>query len=83
MNDHTAINSDDASLNPGLYDLLLTQGLEQKLGHVIENNLHEYGSVDDEESHSVLAQHLEHLLVSCLANYRGAEKANQQKRLVD
>jgi len=48
MNDHTAINSDDASLNPGLYDLLLTQGLEQKLGHVIENNLHEYGSVDDE-----------------------------------
>lgn len=69
-------------MKPGLYDHLLTVALKQDLDGLGNPGLYGLASVDPEESHTVIAQFLEHALANCLASYRGAEAAERQKRLV-
>ena len=70
-------------LNPGLYEQLLTRELQQNLDCLADPRLYSLDPVDAEESHAVIAQFLEHLLVSSLSTYRGVDAATNQKRLVD
>src|SRR5207249_7519724 len=43
----------------------------------------ELAHVDQDDSHAVVAQFLEHLVAEGLSNFRGAEAAERQKRLAD
>ena len=70
-------------MNPGLYEQLLTRELQQNLDRLADPRLYSLDPVDAEESHAVIAQFLEHLLVSSLSTYRGVDAATNQKRLVD
>jgi superfamily II DNA or RNA helicase len=64
----------------GLHEQLLTVALKQGL---IDPRLYTLASVDPEESHSALAQFLEHAVANCLSTFRGAEVTDQQRRLVN
>lgn len=70
-------------MQPGLYELLLTTALRQNLERLADQRLYALAPVDAEESHSAIAQLLEHALASGLASFRGAEAVQKQKRLVD
>jgi HKD family nuclease len=70
-------------MKPGLYEQLVTLALKQELDRLSDPRLHSLAPVDPEESHSVIAQFIEHSLATCLAMYRGSDAADNQKRLVD
>ncbi|MFM8285908.1 MAG: DUF3427 domain-containing protein [Planctomycetaceae bacterium] len=69
-------------MNPGLYDTLLTVALEQDLQALADPRLWEFATLDPGDSHAVFAQFLEHLLANALAQFRGAEAVERQRRLV-
>lgn len=70
-------------LKSGLYEQLLTLALQEDLDVLADPRLYAIAPVDAEEAHVVIAQFLEHLLANGLATFRGAEAADQQRRLVD
>ncbi len=67
----------------GLYEQLITIALQQDLDHLADPRLYILARVDPEDSHSAIAQFLEHALANCLSRYRGEEAAKSQQRLVD
>jgi len=67
----------------GLYEQLITTALQQDLDRLADPRLYAQAPVDQEDSHDVIAQFLEHVLANCLAMYRGADAAENQRRLVD
>ena len=72
-----------SALQPGLYEQLLTLALQEDLNRLVDPRLYALAPVDSEDSHSTIAQFLEHVLANCLAMYRGGEAAENQKRVVD
>lgn len=70
-------------MRSGLYEQVLTLGLQQELDRLADPRLYSLSPVDPDDAHSVVAQYLEHLLESCLATLRGADAVERQKRLVD
>jgi len=75
--------SGESDLQPGLYEQLLTLSLQQDLDRLADPRLYALAAIDAEDSHTSIAQLLEHVLVNCLASYRGNEAAEKQQRLVD
>jgi superfamily II DNA or RNA helicase/HKD family nuclease len=69
-------------MHHGLYDQLLSEGLQSELSQLADPRLYSLANVDPEDAHNVLAQFLEHGLAKCLAMYRGADAAERQQRLV-
>src|SRR4051812_46125694 len=57
--------------------------MEEEASRVADPRLFAFASIDPEESHSAIAQFLEHMLAGCLSSFRGSEAAERQKRLVD
>ena len=70
-------------MQTGLYEQLLTLSLQEELEQLADPRLYALGPVDLEDSHTAIAQFLEHVLAKGLATFRGAEAAEQQKRLAD
>lgn len=70
-------------MRPGLYEQLVTKALEQDLSQLADPRLFFLESVDPEDSHAAIAQFLEHVLVGCLAAFRGEEATEKQTRLAD
>lgn len=70
-------------MRTGLYEHLLTLALERDLELLPDPRLYDLAPVDPEDSHAAIAQFLEHVLASRLSTFRGAEAAENQKRLVD
>lgn len=70
-------------MTPGLYDQLLTIAAEAETTRIADPRLYAFAPIDPEDSHSAIAQFLEHMLASCLSSLRGSEAADRQKRLVD
>ncbi|WP_417391859.1 DUF3427 domain-containing protein [Gimesia sp.] len=68
---------------PGLYEQLLTRALKEQLEQFADPRLYELVEVDPGESHSTIAQFLEHALAAGLAGFRGKEASDRQRRLVD
>ncbi|MFM9116969.1 MAG: NgoFVII family restriction endonuclease, partial [Planctomycetota bacterium] len=68
-------------MKPGLYDRLLTKAIEAEVARLGDPRLVSLAPVDAEEAHAVLAQHLERLIASGLALYRGADAAAKQWQL--
>jgi hypothetical protein len=73
----------NTDLPPGLYEHLLTLALQEDLEQQADPRLYAVAPVDAEDSHTVIAQFLEHVLSNCLATFRGAEATDRQKRLVN
>lgn len=69
-------------MEPGLYDHLLTTAIETEIARLGDPRLASLALVDAEESHSVLAQHLERMIASSLARHRGSDAAEKQRALV-
>ena len=70
-------------MEPGLYDHLLTKAIECEIAQLGDPRLATLAPVDEEESHSVLAQFLERLIASSLAAYRGSDAAENQRQLTE
>jgi len=70
-------------MRPGLYEQLLTLALQRDLEQLGDPRLYSVAPVDAEEGHTVVAQFLEHVLVDGLQSFRGTEKAEQLRRVVD
>jgi superfamily II DNA or RNA helicase len=70
-------------LQPGIYEQLLTLAMEGELHRIADPRLYQLVPIDAEDSHSAIAQFLEHALASCLATFRGEQAVEDQKRLVD
>ena len=70
-------------MESGLYDQLLTQSIEDEIARFGDPRLATLAPVDTEESHSALAQFLERLIASSLANFRGADAADKQRQLTN
>lgn len=70
-------------MKSGLYEQLLTLALEEKLRSMADPRLYEIAPVDAEDAHAVIAQFLEHNLAKGLANFRGVDAAERQRRLVN
>ncbi len=70
-------------VHPGLYEEVLTKGIEAKLADLGDPRLVTLAPVDAKESHAVLAQYLERLIATSLAVHRGAEAADKKRRLVE
>jgi HKD family nuclease len=70
-------------VRPGLYESLVTVALQQEIDRLADPRLCSVVSVDSEDSHTAIAQFLEHMLASGLASFRGSESAERQKRLAD
>src|SRR3990172_6643649 len=70
-------------MQPGLYEHLLTLAIQQDLDQLADPRLYATAPLDAEDSHTAIAQFLEHVLANCLATFRGAEATERQKRLVD
>lgn len=68
---------------PGLYEQLLTLALQGELEALTDPRLYSVAPVDAEDSHTVIAQFLEHLLANGLATFRGGDAAERQQRLVE
>ncbi|MEX2673449.1 MAG: DUF3427 domain-containing protein [Phycisphaeraceae bacterium] len=69
-------------LTPGLYERLLSEAEHGAL-QVGDPRLYQLGKVDSEDAHAAVAQYLEHLLISSLSAFRGKDRADRQRRLVD
>ena len=70
-------------MRPGLYESLVTVSLQQELDRLADPRIYSWAPVDPEDSHTAIAQFLEHSLASGLASFRGSESAERQKRLAD
>ena len=70
-------------MESGLYDLLVTQTIENEIARLGDPRLATLAPVDAEESHSALAQFLERLIASSLASLRGTDAADKQRELTD
>src|SRR5262249_14348385 len=73
----------ESQVQQGLYEQLITVALQQDLDRLADPRLYHHAPVEPEDSHTAIAQLLEHVLVNCLAMYRGKEAAQDQQRLVD
>ncbi|MEX2672878.1 MAG: DUF3427 domain-containing protein [Phycisphaeraceae bacterium] len=69
-------------LTPGLYERLLSEAEHGALQGG-DPRLYQLGKVDPEDAHAAVAQYLEHLLISSLSAFRGKDRADRQRRLVD
>ncbi len=69
-------------MQPGLYEQLVTLHLQQNLNQLADPRLCPVAPVDAEDSHTAIAQFLERELASSLSQFRGAEAAERQQRLV-
>ncbi len=67
----------------GLYEQLVTVALQRDLEQLVDPRLYALAPIDSEDSHSAIAQYLEHVLANSLAVFRGGDAAERQKRLVD
>ena len=77
--DKSVTKSSTVRLGEGLYDQILDSLTQAHLPTPEDPRLRAlFGNVDPGESHSVLAQYLERLILRGLSNYRGTEKARQQ-----
>jgi len=66
------------TIQPGLYEQLITQALKKELGK-LDNGLKSITSqVDPGESHGILARHMEHYLSRVLARVKGGDKLTKQ-----
>ncbi len=65
---------------PGLYECLLSRSLARSLP--ADPRLSTLAELDTEDSHSAIAQYIEHLLATSLSALRGKEAAARQRRLV-
>ncbi len=66
------------SFQPGLYEQLITQALKQELAK-LDNGLKSITThVDTEESHGILARHMEQYLAGILARVKGSNKLSKQ-----
>lgn len=70
-------------LELGLHERLVTLATEHRLNADGDPRLAEIGSVDAEDAHAAIAQHLERLLLQSLSTFRGQEAAERQRQLVD
>ena len=70
-------------MQTGLYDHLLTAALGKEIASLGDPRLVELAAVDSEESHSVVAQYLERLIVSGLSLFRGTDASKQQNELAE
>ena len=70
-------------MHPGLYEQLLTHALQAEIAKLGDPRLAQIAPIDADESHSIVAQYLERLIASSLAQYRGADAAEKQRALVD
>lgn len=73
----------EPTLHRGLYDHLLTTELSGCVEALTDPRLAEIVSVDTEDAHAAIAQHLERLLASSLSTLRGQDAADRQRRIVD
>ncbi len=71
------------NLPPGLYERLLAKAEPDQLERRADPRLYALAEVDPGDAHSAVAQYLEHLLAESLALFRGKDKAQRQRRLVD
>jgi len=67
----------------GLYEQLLTLGLEDALSRLSDPRLYSVAPVDPDDAHSAIAQYIEHLLASNLSAFRGTEGAELQMQLAN
>jgi superfamily II DNA or RNA helicase/HKD family nuclease len=70
-------------MQSGLHEQLLTIALKQGLANLADPRLYSLAPVDPEDSHSALAQFIEHAIANCLSTFRGAEVTDQQVRLAN
>lgn len=70
-------------MKPGLYEQLLTIALQSDLESLVDPRLNAVAPVSADEAHAILAQFLEHLLLSGLATFRRADSASKQQRFVE
>ncbi|HKV42077.1 MAG TPA: DUF3427 domain-containing protein [Blastocatellia bacterium] len=70
-------------MKPGLYEQLLTLGLEQALSRLSDPRLYTVVPADPDDAHWAVAQYIEHLLASSLTAFRGVEGADRQMRLAN
>ncbi len=70
-------------MQTGLYDHLITIALQEQLNLVANQDCIRREPVDLEDAHNDSAQLLEHMLIGCLATFRGADGVARQKRLPD
>jgi len=61
----------------------VTVAIQRDLDQLVDPRLYALAPIDSEDSHSAIAQYLEHVLANCLAAFRGGEVAERQRRLVD
>lgn len=71
------------NLPPGLYEKLLAEADQHCLEQLGDPRLFNLADLDAEDSHTAVAQYLEHLLATSLALFRGREAAERQRRLID
>ena len=69
----------DETVKDGLYDLVLTNGMIEKIGR----SNYKAEDIDPEESHTLIAQFLEKLIASSLSKFRGVEASEMQRKLFD
>jgi len=70
-------------LEPGLYDLVLSDALKRGVDALGGPDARSIGDVDDQEAHAIVAQYLERVLARSLATVRGADGGVRRRRLVD
>src|SRR5687768_2445581 len=71
------------SFPAGLYEHLVTIGLQRRLEALGDERLSTIVPLDADEAHSAVAQYLERLIAGSLAQFRGEEAAERQQRLVE
>src|SRR5262245_53901780 len=57
--------------------------MEEQARRIADPRLFAFAPIDPEDSHTAIAQFLEHLLANCLSSFRGSKAAERQKRVVD
>lgn len=70
-------------MQPGLYDQLLTTWIQAEIARLGDPRLAQLAPLDPEDSHFTLAQFVERLIATRLAQYRGADAADKQRQIVE
>jgi superfamily II DNA or RNA helicase/HKD family nuclease len=76
-------NDPSAPFRPGLYDRLVSLMVDHALGQCVDPRIGSMAKVDPEDAGSAIAQYLEHLIATAMAQFRGSESADRQRRLAD
>ncbi len=70
-------------LQPGLYEHLVTEGLEQALAAISDSGGFVTRELEPEDSHSAIAQYLETVLAGLLASIREGDARERQRSLAN